>query len=108
MGVDHLVVCWVIHVSALNNIVNFVQEIGRLSRDGAGGQALILLPPQWRLASKRTNSRPLDPMEAAMEEYLDKATLCRKWLISRVLDSEAQACDPDALLCDHCEEHGQP
>jgi hypothetical protein len=47
-------------------------------------------------------------MEAAMEEYLDKATLCRKWLISRVLNSKAQACDPDALLCNHCEEHGQP
>jgi superfamily II DNA helicase RecQ len=108
MGVNHLAVHWVIHISAPNNIINFMQEIRRLSRDGAGGQALILLPPQWRLASKCTNSRPLDPMEATMEEYLDKATLCCKWLISRVLDSEAQACDPDALLYDHCEEHGQP
>ncbi|KAJ0417571.1 hypothetical protein BJY00DRAFT_315861 [Aspergillus carlsbadensis] len=47
-------------------------------------------------------------MEAAMEEYLDEATLCRKWLLSHVLDSEARACDSDALLCDHYKEHGQP
>ncbi|KAJ0417570.1 P-loop containing nucleoside triphosphate hydrolase protein [Aspergillus carlsbadensis] len=44
MGVDHPAVRWVIHVGALNNLVDFAQEIRRLSRDGAGGQALTLLP----------------------------------------------------------------
>jgi superfamily II DNA or RNA helicase len=107
MGVDHPAVRWVVHVGAPSNLVDFVQEVGRVSRDGAGGQSIVLLPPQWRPASNRRDGRPLDAMETAMEDFLD-THLCRRWVMSRTLDTEPQGCEPDSLLCDHCQDHGQP
>ncbi|KKZ64044.1 hypothetical protein EMCG_01646 [[Emmonsia] crescens] len=44
LGIDHPAVRWVVHVGVPCSMIDFAQEIGRLGRDGAGGQSLILVP----------------------------------------------------------------
>ena len=53
MGVDYPRVAAVLHVGAPTNAIDFAQEIGRLGRDGRGGQSTVILPPRigdnWNL-----------------------------------------------------------
>ena len=46
MGIDHPAVRWVVHVGVPWSAIDFAQEVGRLGRDGAGGQSIVLVPIQ--------------------------------------------------------------
>jgi superfamily II DNA helicase RecQ len=70
LGIDHPAVCWVVHVGVPSSMIDFAQEIGRLGRDGAGGQSLVLVPLWWRAAPQDRHARPLEAAEVAMQLYI--------------------------------------
>jgi superfamily II DNA helicase RecQ len=101
LGIDHPAIQLVIHVGAPWSLIDFAQEVGRLGCDGAGGQSIVLVPPQWKPTPTTREGRPLGSTEAAMQTYLTTPMCCMSEL-SRFLDDDAQPCEPGALLCDHC------
>ncbi|RHZ43201.1 uncharacterized protein CDV56_101253 [Aspergillus thermomutatus] len=105
LGIDHPAVRLVVHVGVPWSLIDFAQEVGRLGRDGAGGQSVVLVPPQWKPTSTTREGRPLGLAEAAMQTYLSTPT-CRVLELSRFLDDDACPCQPGALLCDRCIQAG--
>jgi superfamily II DNA helicase RecQ len=64
----------VIHIGVPWSLINFAQEVGRLGRDGAGGQSIMLVPPQWKPTPTTREGRPLGSAEAAIQTYLTTPT----------------------------------
>ncbi|OJD23078.1 hypothetical protein ACJ73_05575 [Blastomyces percursus] len=105
LGIDHGAVRWVVHMGVPHSMIDFAQEVGRLGRDGAGGQSLILVPPRWRATTNDRDGRPLGAAEATMQTYI-QTTTCRVLEMSRFLDEDGRACDSEALMCDRCQDGG--
>ncbi|KAJ5117450.1 DNA helicase recq5 [Penicillium atrosanguineum] len=105
MGIDHPAVRWVVHVGVPWSAIDFAQEVGRLGRDGAGGQSIVLIPAQWKAPTTDRHTRPLDGAEAAMQNYIG-ASGCRVLELSRFLDGDGSPCTREALLCDRCRDAG--
>jgi superfamily II DNA helicase RecQ len=106
LGIDHPAVRLVVHVGVPWSLIDFAQEVGRLGRDGAGGQSVLLVPPQWKPTMTNREGRPLGPAEAAMQTYITTTT-CRVLELSRFLDDDARPCGPGALFCDRCIQAGE-
>lgn len=105
MGIDHPAVRWVVHVGVPWSAIDFSQEVGRLGRDGAGGQSIVLIPPQWKATATDRNRRPLDGAEAAIQSYIGAGS-CRVLELSRFLDGDGSPCTPEGLMCDQCRAAG--
>ncbi|KAL4911644.1 P-loop containing nucleoside triphosphate hydrolase protein, partial [Aspergillus aurantiobrunneus] len=106
LGIDHPAVRWVVHVGVPASMIDFAQEVGRLGRDGAGGQSLVLVPPQWRATVNDRDGRPLGAAEAAMQTYI-QTTYCRVQVLAQFLDGDdGHGCIDDRLTCDHCRDAG--
>ncbi|KAJ5465271.1 uncharacterized protein N7458_000957 [Penicillium daleae] len=105
MGIDHPAVRWVVHVGVPWSGIDFAQEVGRLGRDGGGGQSVVLIPAQWKATTTDRNGRPLDGAEAAMQSYIG-ASGCRVLELSRFLDGDGSPCTREALMCDRCRDAG--
>lgn len=111
MGVDFPSVRHVIHVGAPTDLINFAQEVGRLSRDGAGGFSRVVMPQHWQPSSlpHLVDQRRTVASEVAMQVYLG-ANRCLSAVLSRFLDgiSAMQYCTQvdETLRCSHCAVHG--
>jgi superfamily II DNA helicase RecQ len=101
MSIDHPAVRWVVHVGVPWNAIDFAQEVGRLGRDGAGGQSIVLIPPQWKATTTDRHARPLDGAEAAMQSYIGTRG-CRVLELSHFLDGDGRPCTGEARICDRC------
>lgn len=106
LGIDHPAVRWVVHIGVPSSMIDFAQEVGRLGRDGGGGQSLVLVPPQWRATVNDRDGRSLGAAEAAMQIYI-QTTRCRVQVLARFLDGDdGRGCTDDRLICDHCRDAG--
>jgi Helicase conserved C-terminal domain/Type III restriction enzyme, res subunit len=99
-GVDYSHVRWVVHVE-VDNLLNYVQEIGRAGRDGSIANAHIIfstLPPLSHIKP------PDHDGVMAMREYLE-IWQCRRISIHSHVDGNSHSCAsiPNAQLCDFCE-----
>ncbi|KAG2179710.1 hypothetical protein INT44_006558 [Umbelopsis vinacea] len=102
MGIDHPKVRSVVHVGVPWSAIDFAQDVGRLGRDGDGGQSTVLVPHLWKDTTTDRNRRPLDNAEAAMHSYLS-TICCRVLELSRYLDGEGGSpCIPESPMCDQC------
>lgn len=106
LGIDHPAVRQVIHIGVPRSIVDFAQEVGRLGRAGGGGHSVLLVPPQWKPATANRDGRPVGPVEAAMQAYVSTTT-CRFKELTQFLDQDCSGCEPNALICDNCEQAGE-
>jgi superfamily II DNA helicase RecQ len=103
MGIDYPEVRSVVHVGAPSSAIDFAQEVGRLGRDGKGGESIVLIPSSWKATTTDRNARPLESAEAAMQNFLSTSS-CRVLELSQYLDGDdGSACALESPMCDQCQ-----
>jgi superfamily II DNA or RNA helicase len=101
-GVDHPRVKIAIFALLPNTVSEFQQASGRLARALALGDALVLVPKKLDQAGG-ADRRTLWVMAHGTE---DDRGVCRRWMLSRVLDQHPLACaylGSNVQFCDNCE-----
>jgi superfamily II DNA helicase RecQ len=111
MGVDYGHVRVVFHVGIPGEAVGFAQEMGRLGRDGGGGQSVVLLAAETGTETAGLETVGLLPGPAqVMRTYVQKPR-CHAAVLSRFLDGEAGQwyCETEkaARLCSRCHQLGR-
>ena len=67
---------WVVHVDVPSSAIDFAQEVGRLGREGHGGNSLVLIPPRWNPMTTELDGQALGKDEMAMQSYI-RTSDCR-------------------------------
>jgi DEAD/DEAH box helicase len=101
-GIDHPRVSIAIFASLPNTVSEFQQASGRLARALALGHALVLVPKKLDQAGG-PDQHVLWAMAHGTEEH---RRVCRRWMLSRVLDQHPLACaylGSNVQFCDNCE-----
>lgn len=109
MGVDYPRVAAVIHIGAPTSAIDFAQEIGRLGRDGRGGQSTIVLPQEPGTTGEDETDESLLPVEQqAMRTYLHHPR-CHAAALSWFLDGRPWYCAAEAAQqqCSRCRRLGR-
>ena len=98
---DYPSVRYAFHLGIPRDSVDFWQAIGRVSRDGQGGESIVYFNP-----AKCRKIRGQDDFgEAAIHETLRDNSVCRPYRILQFLDGHAKPCmmHSNGRLCDVCE-----
>ena len=108
MGVDYPRVAGILHIGAPTNAINFAQEIGRLGRDGQGGQSIVILPPEFSMASPLPEMEALQPVEQQVMSSYTRLPRCHAAILSWFLDGTAWHCDAEEVdrRCSRCRRLG--
>jgi superfamily II DNA/RNA helicase len=89
MGVDYGHVRVVFHMGVPSEAVGFAQEVGRLGRDGGGGQSIVLIAAETGRSTAGLEAIELLPEPAqVMRRYVGEPR-CHAAVLSRFLDGEA-------------------
>ena len=111
MGIDYPHVRVVIHMGAPRDMISFVQEVGRLGRDGRGGTSRVVLPYGWQSsAAESLMDRDFQKLpELAMQLYLGRCR-CLAAVLSRFQDGrqKMQYCSGEDATrwCSLCQRFG--
>lgn len=108
MGVDYPRVAAVLHIGAPTNAVDFAQEVGRLGRDGRGGQSTVILPAASVTTRTSSETEHLLPItQQVMNSYV-QLPRCHAAILSWFLDGSPWYCDADDLSrrCSRCRRLG--
>ena len=108
MGVDYPRVAAVLHVGAPTNAIDFAQEVGRLGRDGQGGQSTVILPPEMVTATPPSETEALLPVtQQVMNSYL-RLPRCHAAILSWFFDGSPWYCDSEdrSRRCSRCRRLG--
>jgi hypothetical protein len=114
MGVDYHAVRAVIHMGAPRDAIGFIQEVGRLGRDGGGGTSWVILPTSWQPFPEGNLAQGITVMPAPLAQkvmgvYLGECR-CLHAVLSRFQDGaeEMQYCTAAKVeeRCTMCQAHG--
>jgi superfamily II DNA helicase RecQ len=108
MGVDYPRVAAVMHVGAPESAIDFAQEIGRLGRDGGGGQSTIILPPDFTPDMVNETECLLPVEQQAMRSYIHLPR-CHAATLSWFLDGAPWYCNAEDRQqhCSRCRRLGR-
>ena len=108
MGVDYPRVAAVLHVGAPTNAMDFAQEVGRLGRDGHGGQSMVILPPDSVSPVPALETEALPPVTQQVIKPYIRLPRCHAAILSWFLDGSPWYCDADDLSrrCNRCRRLG--
>lgn len=99
MGVDKKDIKTVIHLECPANAENYLQESGRIARDGSVGKAILL----WNYGDyKKFSAYQKNSREHKMLEFAQSST-CRRQVLLDALGAEQAVCSG----CDVCERGGE-
>ena len=104
VGFDYAHIRHVIHLNLPYNIFSYLQEIGRIARDGLPGHAIIFCT---KLLPKLHSDRTYDLGEQAMQDLVARRNQqCLRIIPSRFMDGVPVTCTllEGAQLCDYCED----
>jgi hypothetical protein len=99
---DYQHVRYVFHLGVPRDAIDYSQAIGRCSRDGQPGAAIVY----YRSRSRTPRSTDDRFGRSVILEMIDHPGTCRNTLLCRFLDGVEIYCfsEPDSVLCDSCEE----
>jgi Orsellinic acid/F9775 biosynthesis cluster protein D/DEAD/DEAH box helicase/Helicase conserved C-terminal domain len=92
MAVDYPRVAAVFHVDVPTNAIDFAQEVGRLGRDGRGGQSTVILPRGASASPSPELENLLPVTEQVMHTYIQQPR-CHAAILSWFLDGTPWYCD---------------
>jgi hypothetical protein len=98
---DFPAVRFIFHVQIPRDAVDYVQAVGRVSRDGSRGESIVYFNP----SKCRMISGEDDFGEAAIHDTLRDDSTCRRLRLALFLDGVAIPCAmlPGGQLCDVCD-----
>ena len=103
MGVDKADIRTVIHRDCPPSVEAYLQESGRVGRDGLQSKAILLWGPDDEINLKHTKSEEDKVRITKLFSYGRNTVECRRRVLLSLLDYEGDEESPESMCCDVCD-----
>jgi ATP-dependent DNA helicase RecQ len=103
VGVDKADIRTVIHRDCAPSVEAYLQESGRVGRDGAQSRAILLWGPDDERSLARAKTEAERRRVSALLRYARDTGSCRRHALLKMLDYNADGEVPERHCCDVCE-----
>jgi superfamily II DNA helicase RecQ len=104
VGVSVDSILWIFHWGLPTGMIEFDQEVGRGGRGGEVVRSVILLSESMFRQQLKARPENMEPNQAGLRNLITDL-ICRRIIISRFFDDEAEAHDCEGVkgeICDRC------
>jgi ATP-dependent DNA helicase RecQ len=103
MGVDKADVRTVIHRDCAPSVEAYLQESGRVGRDGSPSKAILLWGPDDTISLRRARTEADRLRLSGLLDYARDITQCRRQALLKMLNYDGNGESPETQCCDVCE-----